>query len=743
MKKTFLLFGLFASAAAFALQPSDKLSVQDMSARVEAMRNFEWNGNKHELVSYVYPLYYTATANAEQALALEKKLVEELISGQGNLRYKMLLAQSIEVSGIQESAMALADAVIKASKSEENRGWSERVISALGSARDKEATAALQKIFAAAPDYLKISALSALSARKEGFKEAAGLLNKQLSTGFKDLSLSYAAVGALANIGGENSIKGLAMAYKSAKNPALKLAASTAYFTAASQLDKPSASADAFSSEILSDKTANLSSRLQAYAYKMKTGKAPKPESRDFELLALDLLRKNPNLPIPTFISFSNLDEAGQMMLVQVLADRGVGYDEIIKLNPKTPELAEAIARAAAKMGTQKDYAKLLSFAPLFKDKRQMRETAIYIADINGENKTQALSALQKGADASVSDLISATLENLDSSSAAEELIEQIKSGDTAQKLSAIKTLASAQAKSSEIFVALSGIYPTIKDPSVISAMQRVMVSQSRLRCDENMLKAAVSQFYATSDPKIRAFFLRFAAETSSKSAAEFLRMVYSKGMKAEALREFAKWKNDSALNSLLKLEKSANPAEKAKIREVIVSILTSNGLFDSPVVKYISDTATNEREKNLVTMLEVPTFSGNQFVDVGGGMKAISNRGGEEVKRAFDGNMSSRWASNGNREPGIGFMVELPAEEAVKGVEMLLGRSTGDRVLGPKVFVGDSPTNLRKAKFKYTPASDKDVITFEKPEKCKVICIVNTGESGGFWSIYEFKLMK
>lgn len=742
MKKTFLLLGLFASAAAFALQPSDKPSVQDMSARVEAMRNFEWNGNKHELVSYVYPLYYTATANAEQALALEKKLASELISGQGNLRYKMLLAQSLEISGIRESAMALADAVIKASKSEENRGWSERVISALGSAGDKDATAALQKIFAAAPDYLKISALSALSGKKEGFKEAAGLLNKQLSTGFKNLPLSYAAVGALANIGGENSMKGLAMAYKSAKNPALKLAVSTAYFTAASQLDKPSVSADAFSSEILSDKTANLSSRLQAYAYKMKTGKAPKPESRDFELLALDLLRKNPNLPIPTFISFANLDEAGQTMLVQVLTDRGVGYDEIIKLNPKTPELAEAIARAAAKMGTQKDYAKLLSFAPLFKGKRQMREMAIYIADINGENKTQALSALQKGADASASDLISATLENLDSSSAAEELIEQIKSGDTAQKLSAIKTLASAQAKSSEIFVALSGIYPTVKDPSVVSAMQRVMVAQSRLRCDENMLKAAVSQFYATSDPKIRAFFLRFAAEASSKSAAEFLRMVYSKGMKAEALREFAKWKNDSALNSLLKLEKS-NPADKAKIREIMVSILTSNGLFDSPVVKYISDTATNEREKNLITMLEVPTFGGNQFVDVGGGMKAISNRGGEEVKRAFDGDISSRWASNGNREPGIGFMVELPAEETVKGVEMFLGRSTGDRVLGPKVFVGDSPTNLRKAKFKYTPAPDKDVIAFEKPEKCKVICIVNTGESGGFWSIHEFKLVK
>lgn len=742
MKKTFLLFGLFAGSALFALQPSDKLSVQDMSSRIESMRNFEWAGNKHELLSYLYPLYYTATANSEQALELEKKLAGELLSGQGNLRYKMLLAQSLEISGIQQSAMALAEEILKASKAAENQGWCERVISALGSATDPDANKALLKIFASASEPLKISAMSALSTRKAGFKEAAGVLNSQIASGFKSLPLTYASIAAMANIGGENAMKGLALAYRKAKSSAVKLAASTAYFTAASELKKPSAAAESFAAEIMSDKQANLSSRLQAYAYQLKTAKASKPESRDFELLAIDLLRMNPNLPIPSFLSLQNLDEAAQTMLVQVLTDRGVAYDEIIKLNPKTPELAEAIARAAAKMGSQKDYQKLLSFAPLFGDKRAMRAISIYIADINGENKTHMLSALQKGADASVSDLISATLENLDSSSAATELIAQVKSGDTASQLNAIKTLSSAQAKAPEIFVALCGIYPSVKDAGVLSAMQRLMVAESRLSCNDAMLKAAIEQFNATKDAKTRNFFIRFASETSSKAAADFLAGVYAKGMKNEALREFAKWKNDTAFDALMGLEK-ANPSDKAKIRDIMVSVLTKNALFDSPVVKYISSTAINERERNLLTMLEVPTFGENRFVDVGGGMKAIANRGGGDVKRAFDGNMSTRWASNGNREPGIGFMVELPQAESVKGVELMLGNSRGDRVLEPKVFIGESPTNLRKAEVKYSKAADKDVLTFAKPEKFKVICIVNTQESGGFWSIYEFKFIK
>lgn len=742
MKKTFLLFGLFAGSALFALQPSDKLSVQDMSARIESMRNFEWTGNKHELVSYVYPLYYTATADEKQALEIEKKLLSELESGQGNLRYKMLLAQSLEISGIQQSAMALAEEILKASKSAENQGWCERIISALGSASDPDANKALLKIFAGASEPLKISAMSALSTRKAGFKEAAGVLNSQIASGFKNLPLTYASIAAMSNLGGENSMKGLALAYKKAKNPAVKLAASTAYFTAASNLKKASAAAESFAAEIMADKQANLPTKLQAYAYQLKTSKASKPQSRDFELLAIDLLRMNPSLPIPTFLSLQNLDESAQTMLVQVLTDRGVGYDEIIKLNPKTPELAEAIARAAAKMGSQKDYQKLLSFAPLFSDKRAMRAISIYIADVNGENKTHTLSALQKGADASVSDLIAATLENLDSSSAAAELIEQVKSGDSTSQLNAIKTLSSAQAKAPEIFVALCEIYPSIKDSGVLSAMQRLMVAQSRLSCTDAMLQAAIAQFNSAKDAKARNFFIRFASETSSKAAAEFLAGAYSKGMKSEALREFGKWKNDTAFDALMKLEK-ANKADKAKIRDVMVSILTKNALFDSPVVKYISSTAINERERNLLTMLEVPTFGDSKFVDVGGGVKAIANRGGEDVKKAFDGDMTTRWASNGNREPGIGFMVELPQAESVKSVELMLANSRGDRVLEPKVFVGDSPSNLRKADVKYSKAEDKDVFTFAKPEKFKVICIVNTKDSGGFWSIYEFKFVK
>lgn len=84
-----------------------------------------------------------------------------------------------------------------------------------------------------------------------------------------------------------------------------------------------------------------------------------------------------------------------------------------------------------------------------------------------------------------------------------------------------------------------------------------------------------------------------------------------------------------------------------------------------------------------------------------------------------------------------------MPDSQAVKGIELMLGSSRNDRVLDPKVFVGDELNNMRKLEFNYEKADSSDILTFKKPETFKYICLVNTKASGGNWSIHEVKIQK
>ncbi len=122
-------------------------------------------------------------------------------------------------------------------------------------------------------------------------------------------------------------------------------------------------------------------------------------------------------------------------------------------------------------------------------------------------------------------------------------------------------------------------------------------------------------------------------------------------------------------------------------------------------------------------------------------GMTAASSENSNNLKQAFDGNIDSRWDTSKHREPGMWFQIGLQKSTKLESIKLELGNSTGDRVLDPKVYIGETIETMKPAKFKYIKDKTSDTIKFEGNPSAKFIRIENTKDSGGYWSIHEFKL--
>lgn len=739
MKKISLLICLLSAFVLNAQSHGDKLSASEIASKMESFRDYKWGAQERPYEIFIYAVYHTGTGNKAAAAEIEKKAVAELKENKGGLRYKMLLAQCIEIVGVQNSADALADIIEKNAANAENRGWVERIFNGLAVGSDKSVDAALKKLTKSKNSLVATCAVTSLGRRGQGDVEIATLLKAQTSGGFKNRPLSNACIFALSRIANENCTKFLYETYKAAKLTDIKQMCAAALFSSL-ETSKNDALAAKVSSEIMADKNAYLGAKIEAYTNMVRRGAAPAPTQADFTIAAIDLVRENKGVKIPDFLALSKLEEPLQVLMVQALTRRGEGYADIIKLTPKSADLAEAVSYAASKMGSDKDYEKLMSFANLYADRRQMAKVAYYIASIKTDNKVMKVLKFAQG-NADSANLASAVIENLDSSSAVDELLKIVSTGSPDQKSAALKTLTTALEKNDEVFVKVAKMYGTLDDASV-SAAQRLLVNCSRVRCTAEMFAAAKEQYASAKDAKAKTFFLRFAPVYGGADAAEFLAGVYTSGLKKEALSEFAKWTNENAFASLQKLEKS-DAANKAAIRDTMVVIVQKNNLRESPIIKYISDTATNSREKNLINMLEMPNFGNIEMQNLAKGLKGKATHNSGNLRNAVDGDIGTRWDTGASREKGMGILFELPEVQTLKAVELLIGSSGGDRVQEPIVYAGESMDDLMKVKITYKKDSDKDSLTFASPVKAKVVCIVNTKDQGGYWSIHEVNFVK
>lgn len=140
------------------------------------------------------------------------------------------------------------------------------------------------------------------------------------------------------------------------------------------------------------------------------------------------------------------------------------------------------------------------------------------------------------------------------------------------------------------------------------------------------------------------------------------------------------------------------------------------------------------------VELLDDPSIFKN-LKPIAKGISAGSDRNENGLKNAFDGNIDSRWSTEGNREPGQWFMIGFDKTRKVSGVNLKLGQSLGDRILQPKVFAGETIETMKPVTFKYAKGKGTDEFTFETPLNVRYIRFVNGAESGGFWSIHEVEV--
>lgn len=141
------------------------------------------------------------------------------------------------------------------------------------------------------------------------------------------------------------------------------------------------------------------------------------------------------------------------------------------------------------------------------------------------------------------------------------------------------------------------------------------------------------------------------------------------------------------------------------------------------------------------IEFVDDPAVYTNALKPVKGGLKAGANCGENEVKQAFDGNMGSRWSTNGARQPGQWFMFAYDKPKKVSEINLHLGDSAGDRVLKPKLYAGNTAEDMKPVEIKYSSARGMDVLKLATPANAKMFRIENCGSGGGFWSIHEIEV--
>lgn len=696
---------------------------------IKSLRETDFNQNTNMLEKVFFRAYKAATESKEIASEIEKLCVGELMQKQGTLRYQKLMSELLQVTGANSTAKQVGEIILRDMNEPKARYYVESLFISLVRSSDPNAKAVLKGLMQKGNDFVKRDAIAALGYIKDNSSVStiASLISKD------DKRTALCATNALARMETPQAYAKLCDAYKSVKDPVLKQ--EVALLMLSSKLATVEVA-----SKLMSEKDCPKGVRTLAAIVLVKNGK-------DFsgEVYLDDIakfLGMNKDVKIPASMELAKLSEADKAEMIYALANRGEGYEQIIATVPQTADTALAVTFAVSKFGKAEDLAKVAAFADMY-DNSQAREAAFIIASINSKDKLKTLGDLSAALQGKPRDLIGEAMTNLDASASVDYLFNIISGGKTQEeKLTAIKTLENAVVKNTEVFVRASKLL--LSAPADLKRpLMALMVACSRRDCDAKMVEAAQALFNAA-DSNQKASFLRFATANGADAGVQMCINAYKAGLKNQALAELSKWQNASALAPLMNLaEATKNPAEKKAIQKTMVDVISKSGALDDPAADYIVKQALDKKLSKLVEKMRRLDLKNFQLQEVGGGIVAAAFKA-SDLKNAFDGNINSRWSSNGNREPGQWIQFELPKVRLLKGIILRLGSSKNDGVLEPRVFVGENMEDFDEVEIAFSkdPEDNSDVITFKKPVKAKLVRIENTKAQGGWWSIHEVEFV-
>jgi len=123
-------------------------------------------------------------------------------------------------------------------------------------------------------------------------------------------------------------------------------------------------------------------------------------------------------------------------------------------------------------------------------------------------------------------------------------------------------------------------------------------------------------------------------------------------------------------------------------------------------------------------------------------GYRATASNAADQVGKALDGDMSTRWSTSAVQTPGQWFQVDVGYNGSVGGVVLNATPSPGDYPRGYEVYVFSDPENMGTPVATGAGEAPLTEITFP-PVEGRYVRIVQTGADDGlWWSIHEMRLI-
>ena len=119
---------------------------------------------------------------------------------------------------------------------------------------------------------------------------------------------------------------------------------------------------------------------------------------------------------------------------------------------------------------------------------------------------------------------------------------------------------------------------------------------------------------------------------------------------------------------------------------------------------------------------------------------KLSASHKANDLRKAIDNNMDSRYTTGTHRVPGMWVQIKLPEVTQITGLILDAGSSRGDYPKGYEVELSSDGEKWKQVS-KGKGTSAKTVINFGK-QPARYIKITQTATSGGYWSIHELDVL-
>ena len=392
--------------------------------------------------------------------------------------------------------------------------------------------------------------------------------------------------------------------------------------------DKDSNSvAEKYARDILKDKSASKSLKIQAVNSLLKIGAEVDVNFVTEE--TFNFLGDNRDIKIPNNINFNTVIYVLHIPLINALAKRQEGYDELIKIEPENSLKASIITNAIVKFSNEEGIRKMFDYANLYND-TEMDKVASVFASAKIENKFKYFWDIQNRFTGKAKTLAQKVLFKIKSSQDIEFLFDKILNDKKG------KLLAS-------------------------SLLKEIKTSQS------DISKKSINFFKSAKILDDKEIFLQLLALNQTKETLYICISAYNEGLKSAAIQELSKWRNVNILKELHSLYKIQDSKDKKDLEHLMLNIMKNSKVVDKYTCDFLRNNALDQSLKEKVLMLQRGDLKSAKMQSITAYLKALSSVNQEHLKNAFDGDGKTSFEVNGNFE----IFLELSKINKLKALEI------------------------------------------------------------------------